>query len=157
MQIIMLDIDGVLVTRKSLKNGQSGVRAKADPRAVAQLNRVLKETGAQIVITSTWRLVMGPGRFQYLLRDEWGVQGCVIGTTPTCNAIKSGLAISLPRSAEIQAWLDLVRSSSVVTIEKFVIVDDDSDMGHLNKHLVRTELAVHLDLVGDRLSLGGLI
>ncbi len=140
MNVIFLDIDGVLVTRQSLQKGQSGLRAKADPRAVIQLNRVLKATEAQLVISSTWRFSMGPEQLQTVLCDEWGVQGHIVGTTPTCLAAVGGIVIATPRGVEIQAWLDFIKQSSFLAVEKFVIVDDDSDMGHLTEYLVQTSM-----------------
>ena len=44
MNIIFLDIDGVLVTRKSITE-RSGINAKFDPVAVRRLNRIVKSGG----------------------------------------------------------------------------------------------------------------
>jgi hypothetical protein len=139
MKILFLDIDGVLVTRQSLQRGQSGIRAQPDPRAIRELNRVLQATQAHIVVTSTWRLQMGAANLDALFRDNWDVQGNVIGCTANCTTLKNNLLITLSRAAEIQGWLDMVaRSDSLPPVERFVIVDDESDMGHLNQHLVQT-------------------
>jgi len=157
MKVVFLDIDGVLITRKSLTNGQSGLRAKADPQAVKQLNRLIKATGAQIVVSSTWRTAMGPDRLQTLLRDEWGVQGSVIGATPVCNAIRAGIVLSHARGAEIQAWLTLANGSEMTRVQRFVILDDENDMGELSEHLIQTEfetglMRAHVDLAIDKLN-----
>lgn len=52
--VIFLDIDGVVVTPASVKMG--GPKA-ADPSCVSQLSRIVDETDAEIVISSSWRIV----------------------------------------------------------------------------------------------------
>ena len=62
MKIIFLDIDGVLCTAKSvglLKTNIDGRLAKQfDPDCVVRLNHITDATGAQIVISSSWRLYL---------------------------------------------------------------------------------------------------
>src|SRR5712672_1139360 len=51
--ILFLDFDGVLNSDLSAK--QSGSRYKFSTASVTALNKILQETAARIVISSTWR------------------------------------------------------------------------------------------------------
>jgi hypothetical protein len=120
---IFLDIDGVLINRKSLRQA-SGLRSNADPDCVAELNRITDATGARIVVTSTWR--RQGRRFVTDALRKWGVSGQVVGCTPV---------MSVPdRGNEIQAFIDAYRRP----VGSFIIIDDDSDMLHLMPRLIRT-------------------
>jgi hypothetical protein len=144
-KIIFLDIGGVLVNRQSLMKA-SGLRSTAWPSCVEALNSVTKETGAQIVISSTWRYFhkqMGyesPLTFMRAKLAEWGATGKVIGCTPDlAHKPKEGLLWQhVQRGEEIQAWLDSYKRKPV---ESFCIIDDDADMKHLLSHLVQTSFA----------------
>jgi hypothetical protein len=146
-KIIFLDIGGVLVNRQSLMKA-SGLRSTAWPSCVEALNSVTKETGAQIVISSTWRYFhkqMGyesPLTFMRAKLAEWGVTGKVIGCTPDLARKTNGSAlyVAVERGDEIQAWLDS-ESYERRPVESFCIVDDDADMKHLLSRLVRTDFA----------------
>lgn len=127
--IVFLDIDGVLVNRRSLAQA-SGLRAKADTDCVAMLNKITDETGARIVVSSTWR--RGGKRFIKETLRLWGVSGRVIGCTPLLHAVDRG--------AEIQSFMDEYAKSNG-DIKAFVILDDDDDMLHLSSRLVRTYFA----------------
>jgi hypothetical protein len=135
--IIALDIDGVLNSARyfSEEYGEvdgRGVAAYAsaqiDPAAVAILNRILAETGADVVVSSTWRLMHRLPDLRGILRRR-GFAGRIIGRTPYLNG--------QPRGLEIQAWLDAQREQPPA----FAIVDDDEDMAHLSHRLVRTTFA----------------
>lgn len=58
-KVIFLDIDGVLINRESFMAPlkMRGVRVAAHPACMAQLNRIIADTGAGIVVSSTWRLM----------------------------------------------------------------------------------------------------
>src|ERR1051326_2073440 len=112
MKVIFLDIDGVLVTRRSLGlprikyGGMSS--SQFEVSAVWALNRLLEGTGACIVVSSTWRL--WPSVAGYLAHQ--GVRGKVVGKTPD---------MQLPdRRVEINAWLYKQGEG----VESFVILDD---------------------------------
>lgn len=115
MKIIFLDIDGVLNNYDT-----PGELICWDPELVKILNRIIKETDAKIVLSSTWRQI------DY-----------------RCDAIKNDMKINYigktpklwkKRGVEIQTWLD-----ENPGVEKFVILDDDSDMVHLMSHLLQTD------------------
>ena len=75
VSVIFLDFDGVLVTPASaLRRSTSG--GVSDPDAVKALNVLVAETGALLVITSTWRLEYSPEELAELLKS-WDVQASV--------------------------------------------------------------------------------
>lgn len=125
-KVLFLDIDGVLVTNRSLRS--NGKSRPFDREAVGELNRVLTETGAKIVVSSSWRRFHPLPRLREILILEGVVPRRVIGITP--RAIGSGpmrLSVSPPRGHEIRAWLDLNPVAS------YAVVDDDADMDSLDR------------------------
>ena len=61
--LIFLDFDGVIVTPKQ----------KPNKTAVANLNHLIEQTGAEIVVSSTWRL--GGGGYVRRCLRSWGCVG----------------------------------------------------------------------------------
>jgi hypothetical protein len=131
MKVVFLDIDGVLVTYGSLRRSASGSHAKPDRGCVVALNSVLQRTGAKIVVSSTWRLA-GLASIRQTL-NEWGVRGEVIGITPNLTRKLGAVFVSTKRGDEISLWL-----ASHPDVDRFVILDDDSDMNGLSDRLVKT-------------------
>src|SRR5687767_10572458 len=68
MKIVFLDIDGVLNTRRSC-HAQRGRPRPFDVDAISALNRVLRQTGARVVMSSTWRIK--PNTWTHERRLEW--------------------------------------------------------------------------------------
>ena len=122
MKIIFLDIDGVLNNDTDdiiyLDNG-----GFYSPNLVLKLNKILSETGAKIVLSSTWRLGLSLQQAQDLLVSI-GVSGEVIGIT---DSIWDNYVF---RGNEIFKWIkdneNLV--GKYYEYEDYVILDDDSDM-----------------------------
>ncbi len=127
MNVVFLDIDGVLVT------GFSSSGNSASPECVTALNHITNSTGAKIVVSSTWRWMGMDKVLEHLL--QWGVTGEIIGATPTMESrIPNGHIVldGQPRGIEIQSWLDSNPHS------RFVILDDMTDMEHLAPFLINT-------------------
>jgi len=133
-KILFLDIDGVLNSHAFwLSTGRQRHLHDLDRKAVARLNTVLDRTGAMVVVSSTWRLHHNRTELQEML-GAYGFTGIVFGAT-----IKE----SMKRGLQIQQWLDEPRYSRKQSrhyVEKFAIVDDDSDMAHLLPYLVQTHM-----------------
>lgn len=134
MKIIFLDMDGVVNSEKWAhetyeKQGHVHMTQQVDEKAVAHLNTVIEKTGAKVVISSSWRIIMTPDEIWKVLKDH-GFKGEVIGKTPnhTRNAKMHA------RGYEIQDWLE----DNEGKVESFVIIDDSDDMEHLLPYLVRT-------------------
>ena len=136
MKIIFLDIDGVLVTGDDPKSLKEFALVDGDrmrhfqPNCVKALNALTDQTGAKIIISSTWR---NSHEFPILLKHfkNEGVTGEVIGITPTLREVGG---YSVFRGLEIQHWLN---KNDHTPIESFVILDDDSDMCHLMPRFVK--------------------
>jgi hypothetical protein len=140
MKIIFLDFDGVMITLGSWRNKPAGDFARAaDPSCVDALNRIISETEARIVVSSSWR-----GKFIAPMREHlanWGVKGKVVGVTPRLEREVGSLVVAKTRGDEIQAWLDSARD-----VESFVILDDEADMAHLAHRLIQTTFELGLTL-----------
>lgn len=133
MKIIFLDIDGVLNSsnwalreKESGRDPQWSLFNNFDLDAIAVLNEVVERTEAKVVISSSWRLFHPLGHIIGLLKKH-GFKGEVIDRTP--DRTKQPYR----RGNEIQDWLD-----AHPEVQKFVIIDDDSDMEHLMPKLVQT-------------------
>jgi hypothetical protein len=99
-----------------------------DPIAVARLNRITDETGASIVVTSTWRKAF---HFVHQLRDSmigYGITGNVIDMTPDL------ILMGNHRGDEIKMWLAMQEQDK---IDVFVVLDDES-VTSMDEHLIKT-------------------
>lgn len=124
--LIFLDIDGVLVTQRMLiLRHPLWHYNRFDPPCVSQLNRIIAETGAEIVVSSSWRHDNWDILVKYI--EEEGVTGLVRDRTP----YRGGE----PRGNEIAWWLHEEDYKG-----NFVILDDDSDMTHLHAHHLLTTM-----------------
>jgi hypothetical protein len=133
VNVIFLDIDGVLINRRSLVFA-SGKQSKADLDCVAALNHIVSSTNSKIVVSSTWRMQGFDS-----VRDklyQWGVIDSIIDSTPVTKL--------LSRGEEIQLWIDEHSSRHCDHVDNFVILDDDDDMGNLFPYLIRTEFETGL-------------
>lgn len=105
--IIFLDIDGVLATRKTHYE-------YFQEECVNDMNRVLKETEARIVISSSWRCHWKFDDLKAVFTDS-GIDGnLIVSLTPDL--------ISASRGAEIAKWL---RDNKDIWVKRFIIIDDE--------------------------------
>lgn len=124
MKVIFLDIDGVLNNHDSMHRAyEKGLDAAGirgwDRGSVDELKRIVAETGARIVISSTWRLNISDRRSEHAVAAGFEMYGIPEFTDVTPN---------FPgkiRGLEIKSWMD---NWAEEPIESFVILDDDSDM-----------------------------
>jgi len=135
MKAVFLDIDGVLATWGSMTQRPRGPdhEARFVPECVARLNRITGATGAEIVVSSSWRQCnhdMWQRFIQYLGAE--GVEATVAGRTPSLTSKDIG---------DCDAW-DWIRGLEIIVwlrdhpVEAVVIIDDDRDMGPLNRWFV---------------------
>lgn len=116
MKIIFLDIDGVL---NVYPQGRDEYGAKFHPHFETNLKRIIDETGAKIVVSSTWR-ASGLQNMQDMWRDR-GLAGEVIDITPSFRNTRENFI----RGEEIDAWLE--KANDHYNITRYCIIDDDTD------------------------------
>ncbi len=139
MKVIFLDIDGVLncaSTKRRLRGSPF-----VDDDKLLLLKDLVEKTGAELVLSSTWRLgLLYPDVAAFTVDTdaliaelaEYGLR--LYDHTPKLS--------DRQRGHEIAAWL-----AENPEVEKFVILDDDSDMAHLKEHLVQTSWIAGLQTV----------
>jgi hypothetical protein len=121
-RVIFLDFDGVLAPiRRWDRYGD------LDPACVRVLNDVVARSGADVVVSSTWRHGKTVAELQEILKSH-GFAGCVLDKTPAGEP-------GADRGDEISAWL------AQHAVSAYVIIDDHSDMGPLRHRLVQTRPA----------------
>lgn len=133
LRVIFLDVDGVLNSRRWFmanagKTGKRSTLGEIDPDAAARVQRLVDETGARIVVSSTWRLLYQLHDLRRMFEAR-GLHAPLFDRTPPTIGDRR-------RGDDIQAWLDEHHDS--LGIEGMVILDDDSDMKHLKPWLVQT-------------------
>jgi hypothetical protein len=109
MKVIFLDIDGVL---NVISQGHDKYGAIFHYHLVENLEKIIIQTSAKIVITSTWR-ASGLKQMQSMWKDR-KLPGEVIGITPHSR--------DRHRGKEIEYYINHT------DIDRFVIIDDDNDM-----------------------------
>ena len=150
MKIIFLDIDGVLNSEKAYRSGECNYTKWNWENGMEDhhqsfcswskelLNKLIEETDAKIVISSTWR-----SSGVEFMRKVWeleGMSGEIIGITPNFRGGINGYTI--PRGCEIEHYLKHDLKFNHINwdkdtqqqymdrsgIENYIIIDDDSDM-----------------------------
>lgn len=154
MKIVFLDIDGVLnnaCTHEPYCTEKGKINVPVDPACVARLNRLLAETGAKVVVSSSWRLFADLPELAAVLASK-GVVADIIGATPdlandalwleqwTAAEGREFPYDELDRGHEIAEWM---RGRD--DVDEFAILDDCSDMAHLKNRLVLTHPCDGLD------------
>jgi hypothetical protein len=148
MKIIFLDIDGVLNCEEAYRSGECQYQewiwedGRKDhyqrfcSRSKDLLNKLIDETGAKIVISSTWR----HSGIEFM-RKVWEIEemsGEIIGITPSMRT----KGIHIPRGMEIKYFLEEDLKFSHINwdqdqqresmkrsgVDNYIIIDDDSDM-----------------------------
>ena len=112
-----------------------------DPRSVANLKKILDETGAKIVISSSWKS-FGLSELEDMWQDR-GLPGKLIGITPNSvsdemllNADLDHMELFHIRGMEIKEWLDKHGKK----VSHYVIIDDvDNFLSSQKFHFVQTD------------------
>jgi len=133
LKVIFLDIDGVL------NRGEFDPETESTsllPTLVERLRGVLRETGAKIVLSSSWRyLVLGQAMtlsgFEFLLRTHGFPKGCLHDLTCADEE-------TTDRGAQILKWVE-----QNGPLEAWAVIDDHPvALGEEQWRLVRTAFQV---------------
>ena len=133
-KVLFLDIDGVLNTgwwysQMDRNTPKDKYGYAFDPRSVANLKKILDETGADIVISSSWKS-FGLSELEEMWQER-GLPGKLIGITPNSvsdemllNADLDHMELFSIRGAEIKEWL----TKHGKNVSHYVIIDDMDNM-----------------------------
>lgn len=114
MKVLFLDIDGVCNSLEYAQRNGMNLWNKTDPALNKLVQRIIKETGCKVVLSSTWRLY--PDSRKAVRRDVCSYIDCTIDMQ---GGAKWG---AVERGHEVQEWLD--RHPAVT---QYAILDDNSD------------------------------
>lgn len=125
MIAVFIDIDGVLRHEDFFKNNVFESTAdhtdglfKFDERSMKNLNHIVEETGAKVVVSSSWRFSWQIGELQTLFKYN-GFIGDVIDVTPI---YLESYTHEVARGKEIADWI------KKNPIDNYCIIDDCNDM-----------------------------
>ena len=139
MKVIFLDVDGVLNSLSTSERSPEGWTGVDDVN-LCQLARIVRKTGAVIVLSSTWKDMWHPDApeknapdFTYLLQKLRKYDLALLDKTPGES--------SAYRGREIIDWI----ATNKKEIESFVVLDDiwffDFNSKMLSGRIVRTSFA----------------
>lgn len=146
-KVLFLDIDGVLNPKwwdRGKPTDKYGVLFEA--KAVANIEKIIAETGADIVISSSWKC-MGLSELQKLWRER-KLPGRIIDITPDLlseelllNPDLNNDDVLYNRGCEIRGWL----SKHGDEVSNYAIIDDMDDvLPEQQSHFVWTDEEVGL-------------
>jgi diphthamide synthase subunit DPH2 len=128
MKVIFLDINGVMVTNHYKVLSKKHGFTLFTPSCVEQLKDLLAKTNAKIVVTSTWRIHSSISKLKEIFSEN-GLEKCIVDKTPVIRFAMRG--------DEIKKYIEDHKGTEH-QVDKFVIIDDDDDMGELSPFLVQT-------------------
>ena len=150
MKVIFLDFDGVLnssrYAARLIKAGKQTQDENGhelfDPDTIKRFNRIVDQTGAKVVVSSSWRY-LGLTTMIEIWQDR-GLHGQIIDMTSLYVVdeyiMEHGLEwltneakVGSPRAVEIEAWLQ-----EHDNIDRYVILDDLPMSADLQSHFVQT-------------------
>lgn len=147
MKYIFLDIDGVLnsadygnseeylIETAGMSDAEIMLIAHhthLDRKGIQILNDLVRRSGAEVVLSSTWRGKYSPEEMTKMLKDR-GAEFEIKEATPI---LFGKISSRIPRGKEIAQFLKLLEKQP----ESFVILDDHDDMLHLKTNLVQTSM-----------------
>ena len=104
-KIIFLDFDGVFILNDVV-----------DPKSVKNLNHIIRETGAKIVVSSDWRNQCNIETLERLFKN-WGIKAEILGITDKIGD-HSFMFLEKNRTKEIEKY----REEN--NIDNYIIIDD---------------------------------
>ncbi|HHT7008822.1 TPA: HAD domain-containing protein [Bacillus cereus] len=126
MNLIFLDVDGVLNHSNYFVRSKQHMLQAFCPKALANLKDILEKCDVKIVVSSTWRKLGSVKILKKNIFSHYGLQKYIVGRTPELRGE--------PRGAEIQAFMNEFKRP----IDRFIIIDDGDDMLHLSDRLILT-------------------
>mmetsp|Transcript_101347 Transcript_101347/g.217033 ORF Transcript_101347/g.217033 Transcript_101347/m.217033 type:complete len:205 (-) Transcript_101347:17-631(-) len=141
-KVVFLDVDGVLHPVRGQEEFSS--------TCMQQLRYILQATGAEVVLSTSWRLLPFAKEMLEEQMKHWGLRR-PIGCTPEAAPARlrklwrlCGTKGRRARPGEIATWL--CEHEEHVDFPRWVAIDDIDMTEELDKHMVRTNKHVGLTL-----------
>jgi hypothetical protein len=134
--LILLDIDGVMLSASSWKPVErlDDGFSSFNPRAVSSLQRIISETGASIVLTTSHKSTYSLTQWRKIFKKR-GIDVSIIGKLEDNTTF-------LTRKEEILNWK--LKNKSV---NDYVILDDDKSLNGLPSN-IKDKLVLTSPMVG---------
>ena len=133
MNIIFLDVDGVLNNLSYVMHLIDNCRVRGggyhilDPLCVKRLNKVLKETDANIVISSTWREMYEQDELsEYFERQGVECKGRIVGYTTKKRKkllTKSLNSLNVPQKKSWMWWFNKLVIVMTMVLYALIIIE----------------------------------
>lgn len=146
--LLFLDFDGVLNNRATFEPPRRSLPHGAhmiEPSHVARVQRIVDATGADVVVSSSWRHGTSVEALTALLRSRGARFVCRDKTPEYGEMLASGIVLGSVRGDEIQTWLDDNGGRGAAFPHggwhaPIAILDDEPEreFRHLSGYLVRT-------------------
>lgn len=144
--LLFLDIDGVLNVRT--KSGRDFTELQ--PHLLNSLRRVLRTTGAKVVLSSTWRLDSDLMDHIRSVLAKSGIEtSVIIGQTPDLK--KPGQNSISMRAEEIMQWLTMHDAARLYG--PWVVVDDQDVPGAASSQGIADLMGQHFVQTDDKTGL----
>ena len=131
---IFLDMDGVIATPETVIKGLWAIT----PSRQEMLGQILDKTGADIVLSSSWRHNTVEKTKEHMTKKKFAYVDKIVGVTIRAyHYVESGHGLNIPRGVEIDHWIDTHIhkdlkgdwSRKEIGVDfNYVILDDDGDM-----------------------------
>lgn len=131
MKFIFLDIDGVLNSENWFKEHSADIKASSgflhrgmselDPAALTRLRKIVNETGAHLVLSSSWRYLHPLHEIESMFAGLGFSNLMFYDYTPRSKDNRR-------RGEEIAEWIQKFKETTTNLELQYVILDDDSDM-----------------------------
>lgn len=140
LKLIFLDFDGCINSEnfyrnRPAKDSRPYPLSEIDLVSVGYLNQICLQTGAKLVVSSTWRHGRTLAELQNILA-ECGFVGEIIGVTPSLSHQGNHIV----RGNEILKWmqdneklLGVSQGGYDNDFEEYIILDDDLDMLYVHR------------------------
>ena len=129
MKLVFLDFDGVIncddTQDKIMIARYGGMFTGFDDEKIMLIDELVRQTGAKVVISSTWRFSMSLHDLERIFKKRGYTHGRFYGETPKSY---TEIGLGFPpmrddRGGEIQAYLDQMPTLDRASL-KFVVIDD---------------------------------
>lgn len=132
-KIIFLDVDGVLnIQHDGVYYTYQATGEFMEKHLVARLNYLIEKTGAEIVVSSSWR-TMTDALKEDLKKAGFKHEDKILDITPDLH--NQGFK----RGDEILEWIDMYQNAKNETVH-YIVLEDEEDLSYIpEEYIIQTD------------------